>query len=717
MNFAVSLIMVSQAVGYNTQIVPEYPTSCDIVVITLSGDWGSSCTPNASAISVAGNDIYFNVIWDYPPGVGCLTVITPWERIRSVGPLSPGTYTVYARIVGYPIIPETYTPMTEFTITPESHIDTVYYVDAATGNNNNDGLSKDTAFATIQKGVDTAKSGDTIIVAEGTYTGYGNHDINFYCKAITVRCTDPNNPNIVANTVVDCNGTGSGFNFKSNEGQNSVLDGITITNGFIGINCRDYSSPTINHCLIVHNCTSPFSVGIRCNNSSPNIINCIVSGNCSGIYASYNSNLTITKCIIEDNVGAEHGGGIYCRASNPKLINCTIRGNSARFYGGGILVGDSNIVITNCTINDNVANWGGGGLNSSGSNMTITNCTFTANSSGNGNAVQCSSVHNNPSDVNISNCIFWDGGDEIQNNDGSRIIVTYSDAQGGWPGLGNIDTDPFFADDANGEYHLSESSSCINAGDPNYVPEPNETDLDGWPRIIGDRIDMGAYEFNHQPIADAGPDQTVYAWIDGIADVNLDGSGSYDADGDELTYSWSWTIDGNTCEANDVKPSIELPVGQHTIQLIVNDGLIDSEPNEVNIIVVGPIEANLFVMPKVLNCKNPGAPGPRIMAMMRLPKGITKNQIDANEPIMLYPGEIEADKVLIIKGFNMTIFASFDKDELMNVIDANGLVEIAVVGRLKTGQYFFGTDDIRVICPGRWPRHRSWFNLRRTCPP
>ena len=57
----------------------------------------------------------------------------------------------------------------------------------------------------------------------------------------------------------------------------------------------------------------------------------------------------------------------------------------------------------------------------------------------------------------------------------------------------------------------------------------------------------------------AGEDQTVYAWIDGFADVTLDGSDSNDADGDELTYKWMWTIDANTYEANSVSPTIELP--------------------------------------------------------------------------------------------------------------------------------------------------------------
>jgi hypothetical protein len=220
-----------------------------------------------------------------------------------------------------------------------------------------------------------------------------------------------------------------------------------------------------------------------------------------------------------------------------------------------------------------------------------------------------------------------------------------------------------------------------------------------------------------RPLAEAGPDQSVYAWIDGIAEVNLDGSASYDEDGDELTYSWSWIIDGNDYDTNGVKPTIELPVGQYAISLIVNDGTVDSEPNEVNITVIGPVEANLCVMPKVLNCKSFQ---PKITAMLRLPKGITRDQIDTNEPILLYPGQIEADWKWISRYFdykcrcwNTTIFASFDKDELMDAIPNNGQVELVVVGQLKTGQYFFGSDTVSVICPGHWPwHHRPWWNYR-----
>jgi hypothetical protein len=124
------------------------------------------------------------------------------------------------------------------------------------------------------------------------------------------------------------------------------------------------------------------------------------------------------------------------------------------------------------------------------------------------------------------------------------------------------------------------------------------------------------------------------------------------------------------------------------------------------------------VIPKMLNRWSNQK---RIIAMIRLPNGITKDQIDTNEPILLYPGEIEADWMWISRNFdykcrawNTTIFALFDKDELMDAIDDNGQVEVTVVGQLKTGQYFSGTDDIRVICPGRFgPWHHRYTTGRR----
>ncbi len=89
------------------------------------------------------------------------------------------------------------------------------------------------------------------------------------------------------------------------------------------------------------------------------------------------------------------------------------------------------------------------------------------------------------------------------------------------------------------------------------------------------------------------------------------------------------------------------------------------------------------------------------MALMFLPAGIAKNQIDPNEPILLYPGGIEAVRTELMQNNirdvpHTMIFARFDKDELMSAV-GNGRVNLRVVGRLKTGQYFYGDDSVTVM--------------------
>ena len=59
-------------------------------------------------------------------------------------------------------------------------------------------------YATIQAAINASSNGDVVIIAPGTYTGDGNRDIDFLGKAITVRSTDPDDPSVVAATVIDC---------------------------------------------------------------------------------------------------------------------------------------------------------------------------------------------------------------------------------------------------------------------------------------------------------------------------------------------------------------------------------------------------------------------------------------------------------------------------------------------------------------------------------
>ncbi len=134
----------------------------------------------------------------------------------------------------------------------------IYYVATATGNDLNDGLSKQTAFKTIQKGIDTTQDGDTVLVYPGVY----REGLVFWGKNITLTSAEDaaviENPNNIA--VLFCFG----------ETNKCKIQNFVITNSEIGIlNILD-SSPTIKNLTIVNNNT-----GIQCFDSDSEISNCI----------------------------------------------------------------------------------------------------------------------------------------------------------------------------------------------------------------------------------------------------------------------------------------------------------------------------------------------------------------------------------------------------------------------------------------------------------
>ena len=450
-------------------------------------------------------------------------------------------------------------------------------------------------------------------------------------------------------------------------------------------------------------------------------------------YSSTSCSALIEGCKFTGNF-ARMGGAINAisnTSGNISIMNSTFIGNTATDMVGALnILGKYNTTISNSVLAGNRGRMSGG-ITLAGPSQ-ITNCTI----------VGSSSIDSSPSSggflgnpASIRNCIITDYGPGIINNNPSAII-TFSNVRGGFPGVGNIDIDPGFVkpgywadpnnpsiilepNDANavwvnGNYRLLINSMCIDAGDPNYVPGTSETDLDGNPRVVdGDRydsavVDMGAYEYqNTAPVADAGPNQIVYAWIDGIAEVTLDANNSYDADGDTLTYLWKWSIDGNDYETNSVNPTIELPVGQYTFELLVNDGRENSEPNQVVITVIEPIKSTMLVTPRIIN--NGCFGQQNIMAMLQLPAGISKKQVDAGKKLLLYPGEIKANYQFVTSYYDcrrverVIIWAYFDSNSLTDAVTGTGWVNLDVVGQLKTGQYFSGSDRVWVIKPPRKP--------------
>jgi hypothetical protein len=343
---------------------------------------------------------------------------------------------------------------------------------------------------------------------------------------------------------------------SKNRYQTAVLDGFTITagnangssgvwdspsgggmynagpGGFVG----DCGSPTLINCTFFAN-SAQWSGGGIYNSASerqctPIFIKCTFTEN----YADYNGggmcnghsiprvgkcNPDLIDCTFIDNSSGIDGGGFFNGYGDSTLTNCKFTANSAEGNGGGMANCGPSSTLTNCVLSGNKAKSGGGFYAYDSSITSMTNCTLAGNEATNGcTLVTDSYEHNYPSNIQLTNCILRNDGNEIHNNDNSTIEITYSNVKSAWPGLGNIDTDPCFVqpgywdsngtpEDANddfwvdGDYHLksqagrwdpkSESwvkddvtSPCIDAGNPGCPvgdePEPN-----------GNRRNMGAY--------------------------------------------------------------------------------------------------------------------------------------------------------------------------------------------------------------------------------
>lgn len=312
-------------------------------------------------------------------------------------------------------------------------------------------------------------------------------------------------------------------------GNNAKVEGGAIQNV--------KSSPVIENCTFENNTAGHEDFGgskgggISNSSSNSEIRNSVFNKNTSydsggGMYNEGGSPI-IADCVFSENksfaedAGYNKGGGMYNYLSSPAVTGCTFSKNIADF-GGAILNEQSSAKISGSIFSDNSAEESGGGIENWASSPVITNCLFTKNSAVNGGAITNSSssslilnctfsaneassgggIINYRSSPKITNCILWGN---TASEDGDSIFdfesypeVTFSDVEGSYIGKGNINSDPLFVDPENGDFHLQVSSPCVNAGDNfsyNSINAEVDEDLDGNPREVDDKIDMGAYEF------------------------------------------------------------------------------------------------------------------------------------------------------------------------------------------------------------------------------
>jgi parallel beta-helix repeat protein len=335
---------------------------------------------------------------------------------------------------------------------------------------------------TIQAGIDSAAAGDTLTLANGTYTGAGNREMSYQGKAITVR-SEGGNP---ALCVIDCESMGTGFDFNSGEGASSLLEGIMITNGiggaisFWGLLC---ASPTITNCTFSGNTGSPYggAMSSSCPASSPTLINCTFSDNSAGGDGAVSLNSgspTFIDCVFSNNSAFEGAGAVWCRNSSPSFEGCIFSNNSTSEAGGGIQIVDgSSVTLTNCMFSGNSAPYGGA-ISAFDSAFVITNCTFYGNSADISGGGLFFNGGPYPAEPKIRNSIFaFNNGEAFFYNsscDSTLAIMfsccdLYGNTGGDWIGCiaggesinGNISQNPLFCDPDNGDFMLVANSPCL----------------------------------------------------------------------------------------------------------------------------------------------------------------------------------------------------------------------------------------------------------------
>ena len=344
----------------------------------------------------------------------------------------------------------------------------------------------------LQAAVDSATAGDTVLIADGTYTGTGNRDIDPRGKAMVIR--SEHGPYY---TIIDCQGSASdqhiAFSLAGGEDSTTSIEGLTIRGAF-----KDSASFGRN-------------AAIECEGSSLSLRDCrLVSNQCGALHVDMGpSAVVIDSCVIGENINY---GAIMISFTPVTMTRCWVIGNSQT---GAWLDSGSPLVVTQSLFGFN----GEVGLYviqdlSFGKELSISNCTFAVNGDGliydwdfpkvslapaTANPLAVSEIRNNISAFNDNSGMLLYAPfdyDVICN-------VTYSnptqdlfvESAGTHLVTGNLSLNPLFCDTTEIDFHIDSLSPCsplsplnncrslIGAFDLNCQQNP-DNDNDSIPDVI-----------------------------------------------------------------------------------------------------------------------------------------------------------------------------------------------------------------------------------------
>jgi len=354
-------------------------------------------------------------------------------------------------------------------------------------------------YPTIQKGIDVAQIGDTVLVAAGTYTD--THRTRAFQDSIAVCVT-------LRPGIVVMSESGPDFTTITNDtafvivyidGVNdttSVIKGFTIQGDFFGIFCSTISAPLIENNIIrplttreglgiaIGDSSQPwlrgnviqdYELGVNIEGASPTFVNNVFDFNDSGLRIESSFRFDSSFPVVLGNLFRNnHEGFESATAEAVALVSRNIFVNNER---GAVINEGKAVLIRNIFANNQYAV-------QALSDAILINNTMYDDSVGFWAMADTQQIYNT---------IIWNSTIPIDTSFfPGALRVNYSDIQGGWMGMGNIDKEPLFVHPDMLNFQLRENSPCVDAGIDTVLTLHGDTII--LTDFHGNKPDIGALE-------------------------------------------------------------------------------------------------------------------------------------------------------------------------------------------------------------------------------